>query len=307
LSTILTNFISSFLHYSIELLPALAIGLVISGIVNECISTRWVEKHLGGKGVRGVLLSTIVGSIVPVCCWGSLPIAVSFKKKGASLGPIFALLIATPATSINAVVVMWRLMGFTFAMYVFVSVIVMGVIAGLIGNLVPIRNKEMKNFEDPHGHSHGHQCDCACSGKKKGFWDHFKSVLKYAFITMPKEIGLEMVLGIALAALVASFDPIGILVENYLKAGYDFLFSGIFGLTVYMCATMSIPLVHAFVGQGLNTGAGLMLLIVGPIASYGTILVIRKEFGWKVLVLFLSLVTIFALIAGLGFNVLLNQ
>ena len=293
----ISSFISSFCEYSIELFPALVIGLLVSGIVNECVSNKWVENHLGGRGIKGVLLSTLVGAMVPVCCWGSLPIAVSFRKKGASLGAIFALLIATPATSINAVVVMWRFMGFVFACYVFFSVIVMGLVSGLIANAVSSR-KIHGGFSGGHAHS----CECACGGESnKSFLIRVKAVLRYAFIDMPREIGVEILIGIALAAFVASCDPVGIAVQKYLTQGYDYLFAAGFGLSVYMCATMSIPLVHAFIGQGLRVGAGLTLLIIGPIASYGTILVLRKEFGLKVLLLFLTLVCSLAVVAGLIF------
>ena len=57
-------------------------------------------------------------------------------------------------------------------------------------------------------------------------------------------------------------------------------------------------MVDAFVTSGMNIGAGLVLLLVGPITSYGTILVIKKEFGIKILSLYLSLIAAVSLAAG---------
>jgi len=63
-------------------------------------------------------------------------------------------------------------------------------------------------------------------------------------------------------------------------------------------------LVYALVNQGLNIGAGLTLLLIGPITSYGTILVIRKEFGTKILLVYLGVVCSSALILGYLFSIL---
>ena len=132
-------------NYSIELIPALALGLLISGIIHEFIPENWVEKYLGGKGLRPIMLGTIIGAIAPVCCWGSLPIALSFRKKGASLGPIFSILVATPATSVSAIFVTWRFMGFKFTVYMFFAVLIVGFIMGLIGNLLNVQLPGRKN------------------------------------------------------------------------------------------------------------------------------------------------------------------
>lgn len=289
------NFLNSFRHYFIEMAPALAIGFLLSGIVHEFIPDRWIDKHLGGKGVKGVLWSTLIGTLVPVCCWGCLPIAVSFRKKGASLGPILAMLIATPATSINALIVTAKLLGIKFAVYLFFSVILMGITAGLIGNRIKVK----KAIRDD---------DCACNEKnfehselrltKKSFIYRMASVLKFAYIQMPKDIGKETLLGLALAASVESIMPVGYLVKNYLKGSLGYLFALIFGLLMYICATMGVPLVDALIKQGMDKGAGFVLLLVGPITSYGTMLVLRKEFGMKVLVTYLSLICILASVLG---------
>ena len=71
-----------------------------------------------------------------------------------------------------------------------------------------------------------------------------------------------------------------------------------------MCATSSVPLVHALITQGLNIGAGMCLLLLGPVVSYGTILVLKKEFGLKVTVVFVVSVTILCLLTGFLYTVL---
>jgi uncharacterized membrane protein YraQ (UPF0718 family) len=282
--------------------PALALGLFISGIIHEFIPDEWVERYLGGNGVKGIFFATLIGAIVPVCCWGSLPIAVTFKKKGASLGPVFSFLTATPATSVNALIVTWKFLGFYFMLYIFAAVIVIGMLMGLLGNMmhtgVSYHKKEVSDPEQGDCPDH-----CVGSGhQRKDLMQKIKSIFRYACIDMPKEIGLETLLGLALAAFVVSFHPIGAWIQHHLSQGYGYIFALCFGLFVYMCATMSVPIVHAFTTHGLSMGAGMSLLILGPIVSYGTILVLRKEFGIKVLAAFLLGITSLSLLAGYLFS-----
>jgi uncharacterized membrane protein YraQ (UPF0718 family) len=122
--------------YLIEVLPYLAVGFLLSGLIHEFIPTGWVERHLGGKGIRPILYSTLGGTILPLCCFGSLPVAVSLYQKGARLGAVLAFLIATPATSLSALFVCYALLGIKFTAYIFLSVVLMGVVIGVIGNLI---------------------------------------------------------------------------------------------------------------------------------------------------------------------------
>ena len=142
------------------------------------------------------------------------------------------------------------------------------------------------------------------AGGSRNVAHRIKHVFKYAFVDMVKEIGPELLLGLALAALIAAIAPIGTFVGAYLGGGLGYLFSLGFGLIMYICATASVPLVHAFVSQGMNIGAGMVLLLVGPITSWGTILVLRKEFGGKILAIYLVLVSVMSLALGYCFSLI---
>jgi uncharacterized membrane protein YraQ (UPF0718 family) len=131
-----------------------------------------------------------------------------------------------------------------------------------------------------------------------------KHVFKYAFVDMVKEIGPELLLGLALAALVAAVAPVGEFVGAHFGGGLGYLFSLGFGLIMYICSTASVPLVHAFVSQGMNIGAGMVLLLVGPITSWGTMLVLRKEFGRRILAVYLGGICVMSLTLGFCFSLI---
>ena len=288
------EFLQHLQHYLVEIIPALAIGFFLSGLAHEFIPQDWVDRNLGHTGIKAILLATLVGAMLPICCWGALPVAVGFYKKGAKLGPVLSFLIATPATSISALLVTYNILGLKFAIFIFFAVIIMGVVMGIIGNLL---KHESKAQEEAEICPDCHVAKATCS-HKESIACRIRSVLKYAYIDMPRELGLETMIGVLLAAFVVVSVPIGYIIKHYLSAVGGYAFSLIFGLLMYICSTATVPLADAFIKQGMSVGAAMVLMLVGPISSYGTILVLRKEFGTKILFIYLSLISIMSLLFG---------
>lgn len=296
------EFVFHLRHYLVEVVPALVVGFGLSGVAHEFIPQSWVDKNLARRGLRPIFISTLVGAMLPICCWGSLPVAVGLYKKGARLGPVLAFLVATPATSISALLVTYNILGLSFTVFIFLAVVVMGVLVGIAGNNLSYaqREQELKDI-CPHCHEMAATCP-----HKKDIACRIRSVLKYAYVDMPREIGLEMAIGIVLAAIVASYVPLGLLIERYLAGLAGYFFSLVFGLAMYICSTATVPLADAFVRQGMNIGAAMVLMLVGPITSYGTILVLKKEFGTRILFIYLSMVSIISLFFGFVYALLLS-
>jgi len=333
---LIVQFFIVFKDYFIEVLPFLAIGFLLSGLIHEFIPAEWVERHLGGKGIKPLLYSTLVGTILPICCLGSLPVAISLHQKGARLGAVLAFLVATPATSITALLVCYALLGIKFTVFIFFAVIVMSLLTGLVGNLLRVKPKTSasqnehlaidsvcgmnveigKAIKTEYRGETYYFCCTHCQQAfesrpqeylgvhSKNIAHRMNHVFKYAFVDMVKEIGPELLLGLALAALVSAVTPIGKFVGDYFSGGLGYLFSLVFGLMMYICSTASVPLVHAFISQGMNIGAGMVLLIAGPVTSWGTILVLRKEFGGKTLLIYLVVISIMALTLGWCFSMI---
>ena len=294
----MSDFIFHLKHYLLEIIPALIFGFLLSGLIYEFLPKNWVEKNLGKGNFKSIFYATIVGVFLPICCWGSLPVAIGFYKRGSKLGPILAFLVATPATSVSALLVTYKLLGIKFTLFIFFAVIFMGFLIGMIGNHFSFKPKENIPESCPH-------CNVIIQNtSKRSFLKRLVSVLKFSFFDMPKEIGLEIILGIILAAGIASFLPIGLWIRNNLSGLFGYLFALVFGLVMYICSTATVPLVDAFIKQGLSYGAGMTLLIVGPITSFGTILVLKKEFGIKILLFYLGFISFFGLLLGYIFSLI---
>lgn len=286
--------IHNFTHYLIEILPPLLIGFVISGVLNQFIPENMVEKYLSGKGIKPIIYLTFLGAILPICCCGALPLAVTMHKKGIKLGPVLAFLIAAPATSITALLITWRVLGLKITVFMFCSVIILGLIIGLIGNLLKYKPQENREPEIcPECKLDEANCNC-----HKGTKSIIKAILKYSFVEMPGEIGLMTIIGLLIAAIVTTITPVGEFIKSFLNGGVSYLFALIFGITTNFCATSIPPVVDALVRQGMNIGAGMTLLLVSPITSYSMVLVLGRKFGIKVVATYLAMISITCLLMG---------
>ena len=315
--TFVMDFLGNLYAYIIEVAPALAIGFLISGIIREAIPGEWISRYLSSKGLKPLFYVTFAGILLPVCCLGSLPIALAFRKKGATLGPVLSFLVTTPATSLTAILVTYSLLGLRFTIFLCISVVLAGVLVGLIGNRMEIRKVDDESVIDPVcGMSVNKNnsvklmykgkdlffCSERCAHefigeKNRSIKDRVKNVLIYS-ADMVKDIWLELTVGLLIAALIASSQLVSKVISAYLYSYMAYIFSIVFGLIMYICSTASVPLVHAFITQGLNPGAGLVMLILGPVTSYGAMLVVWKKFGLKVLSVYIAVVTVVSIIFG---------
>ena len=291
-------FIETYAHYLGQLWAAVLIGFLLSGLLNEFLPAHIIERYLGARGLKPILISSCIGMVLPVCCFGSLPIAMTLRRRGACLGPVLAFLVAAPATSVSALIVCWRLLGSLFTVYIFCGVLALGVIIGTLGNFFSTALKPRIGGGRECCHASGEQHgEC---GTKTGI--KIRSAIRYAFITLPKEIGVELLVGVAAASFILVFPPIQNFIERFLSGGIGYGFSLVVGLGTYVCSTASVPLTHAFLKSGMGHGPAMTYLIIGPITSYGSLLILHKSFGGRVLLFYLVSVGLLAVVLGIGFN-----
>ena len=75
---IIVQFLIVFKDYLVELLPFLAVGFLLSGVIHEFVPSGWVERHLGGKGIR-----PLIRKKCDFCL--SVPIKGEFESLNASV------------------------------------------------------------------------------------------------------------------------------------------------------------------------------------------------------------------------------
>ena len=76
-------------------LPILLLGFLIAGLAQVLIPRELITRWLGDQaGVKGVLLGSVVGGLVPGAPYATFPLVGSLYQSGASLGAVISFVTA---------------------------------------------------------------------------------------------------------------------------------------------------------------------------------------------------------------------
>ena len=72
------------------------LGLIISALIQEFVSTKKLLKYFGGNDAASLARATTAGLFVSVCSCGAIPIAATLRERGASTASALTFLLAAP-------------------------------------------------------------------------------------------------------------------------------------------------------------------------------------------------------------------
>ena len=292
--------------------PWLLVGFVLAGVLKVLVPASWIEGHLGGRGAWPVVRASLYGVPIPLCSCSVIPTAAGLRRAGASKGATTSFLISTPETGVDSISVTYALldplMTVVRPVVAFVTAVVTGLAVNLLGALgwdgpEPASAATAGGGHDhDHDHDHGESDgDCCAEGPptSKG-----REVLRFGFVTLLDDLAPWLVVGFVLSALVAGLVPDSFFTESVPAGLPSMLLMMLVATPIYICATASTPIAAALIAKGLDPGAALVLLLVGPATNVTTLLVVRRLFGGRSLAVYLGGIVLTALAAGLGVNAL---
>ena len=284
----IVSVLTDFWGTAAEMSPYLLFGFLVAGILSVLVSQRLVEKHLGGRGIWPVLKASLLGVPLPLCSCGVIPVSMSLHKHGAGKGSTIAFLISTPQTGVDSILVTYSLLGPVFAIFRPVAAFVSGIIGGV---LVDLFNPGPKEGQPVH-----QKCTDECCGGA----DNKKIArgLKFAFVTLPRDIGGAMLAGLVIAAFISVLVPDDFFAEKLGTGIFAMLVMMALGIPMYVCATASIPIAAALMMKGLTPGAALVFLMTGPATNAATFLTIWKIMGRATAIIYLVTIAGCSLISG---------
>ncbi len=275
----------------VEMSPYLLFGFFVAGALSVLVSQRLVERHLGGRGLWPLFKASLFGVPLPLCSCGVIPVSMSLHKHGASKGSTIAFLLSTPQTGVDSIFATYSLLGPVFAIFRPVAAFLTGIVGGALVNFFT----QDKNPEEKPAEKCTDEC-CDTENKRNRIIKGFK----YAFITLPRDIGKPMLIGLAIAAAITAIKPNDLFAEELLGTGiFAMIVMMLFGIPVYVCATASIPVAAALIMKGLTPGAALVFLVTGPATNAASFTTIWKVLGAKTAIIYLITVAVSALCAGL--------
>ncbi|MFC1462977.1 SO_0444 family Cu/Zn efflux transporter [Verrucomicrobiota bacterium] len=279
-----------------DMAPWLLFGFLVAGALSIFISPKLVEKHLGGRGIWPVFKASLFGVPLPLCSCGVIPVAASLRKHGSSKGATTAFLLSTPQTGVDSIMATFSLLGPVFAVFRPLAAFVAGMLGGAI----------VSATDDPNGeHAHTEECHDECCGHSTRS-SKAARVFHYGFVTLPRDIARPLVLGLAIAGVIAVAVPEDFFAEALGTGFLAMIVMMLLGMPLYVCATASIPVAAAMMLKGVTPGAALVFLMTGPATNAVTIATLWKMLGRKTTLLYLAIVAGTALGSGLALDLLFD-
>jgi uncharacterized protein len=274
-----------------EMAPYLLFGFLAAGVLSVCISPEFVQRHLGGRGFGPVLKAALFGVPLPLCSCGVIPVAASLRRHGASRAATTSFLLSTPQTGVDSIAVTYALLGLVFAVFRPVAALVTGLLGGLLVIL----------FAQPNGgRDDAKPAPCAESCcTDKGSKNVVRRAVEYGFVTLPRDIGVALLVGVFIAGAVSALVKPNEL-QPYLGGGIvSILLMMALGIPVYVCASASVPIAVGLIHLGASPGAALAFLIAGPGTNAATVTTIWKLLGGRSAALYLLTIALSAVAGGL--------
>jgi len=273
-----------------EMSPYLLFGFFVAGVLSVLVSQKLVERHLGGGGLWPLLKASVFGVPLPLCSCGVIPVSMSLHKHGASKGSTISFLLSTPQTGVDSIFVTLSLLGPVFAIFRPFAAFATGIVGGSLVDAVSQKQGDESQKRE--------KCTDECC-KNHGNSGRFRRGMKYGFVTLPRDIGKAMLVGLAVAALISAIVPEGYFAEKLGTGIFAMVVMMFLGIPVYVCATASVPVAAALIMKGLSPGAALVFLMTGPATNAASFATIWKTMGRRTALTYIATVAGCALLSGL--------
>ncbi|MDO7905601.1 permease [Paenibacillus sp. JX-17] len=126
-----TRWMRSLFSMIISVVPAYVIAVLLLGAFQSSLFPVWVNG-----GIAAILVFALVGTLFVIPTAAEIPIIQSFLTLGMGTGPAAALLLTLPSVSLPSILILGRAFPKKVLLFVSLSVVVVGIVSGIIGSWV---------------------------------------------------------------------------------------------------------------------------------------------------------------------------
>lgn len=263
----------------------MVIGSAISVFAKEQIHSLFSSLHGKRLGVLGIPIASALGIASPLCMYGTIPLAASFSESGMEDDWLAAFMMSSILLNPQLVLYSMALGGTALAIRV-LSSFLCGCAAGLL----------IRAFY-----------------RKRGFFRFTGFSAPQSRDTDPnlllrflKNLGRNLkatggcfLLGVALSALFQRYVPAELVSGLFgSNEGFGVLMAATIGVPLYACGGGTIPLLQAWLADGMSMGSAAAFMITGPATKITNLGAVKIVLGAKRFALYLAFTVLFALAAG---------
>jgi uncharacterized membrane protein YraQ (UPF0718 family) len=304
---------SLFLDQARALWPFYLGGVLFAAFIKTFKWDRRVRASLVRHDRASILVAVAAGLISPLCSCGILPVVISLSAAGVPLPPVLALLITSPLMSPDAFFLTVGQLGWSWALWKLGVAIVVGLFTGFVAlrlvrkgvlaggsfradKLYDSDAKARPGFEDIVN------AGCfAHAGEPGGVVDRENRFVFFLERSrdMALLVGKFLLAALLLQAAVTYYLPTN-LVEPVLgrSSALSVLFATLIALPLPLPQVAAPALIKGLLASGMGPGAGMAMLIGGPVTSIPALSALLGVYDRRAFALYLGIGAAATFVAG---------
>lgn len=272
---------------------------VLGIVLGSCVSVFLKDKIHGlmrsmsesRMGLVGIVPASLLGIASPLCMYGTIPLAASFSKSGMRDEWLASFMMCSILLNPQLIIYSTAL-GTTALAVRIVSCFICGIVAGLLIHFF-CKGKPFFNFdgfEEPHNHDTDPNL----------FLRLVKNIGRNIRAT-----GLYFLFGVFLSAVFQRYVPEDLMTTFFGgNEAFGVLMAATIGVPLYACGGGTIPLLQAWLMDGMSMGSAAAFMITGPSTKITNLGALKIVLGIKNFVIYIAFVMIFSFATGLVVNLL---
>ena len=284
-----------FIYDTIKIFILLSLLIFVISYIQSYFPPERTKKILGKiKGIKGNILGALLGTITPFCSCSSIPIFIGFTSAGLPLGVTFSFLISSPMVDLASLMLLMSFFGAKIA----IAYVVVGLILAVIGGTLIEKFRLEKYVEGYVREIENVDAEVPEMTRKERI-----SYSKEQVRDIIERVWLYVLIGVGIGAAIHNWIP-QLIIENVVGDNNPFavLLATIVGIPMYADIFGTLPIAEALFAKGVGVGTILSFMMAVTALSLPSIIMLSKVVKPRLLVIFVSIVSVGIIIVGYLFN-----
>lgn len=284
-----------FLYDTIKIFILLSFLIFTISYIQSYFPPERTKRLLGGiKGVRGNILGALLGTLTPFCSCSSIPIFMGFTAARLPIGVTFSFLISSPLVDLASVLILVSFFGVKVA----IAYVIVGLIIAIVGGTL-IDKLGMEKYIEAYVRELPDVNSEVMEMTNSDRWRYAKQQVSEIIHRVWKYV----LIGVGIGALIHNWIPVTV-VEQVIgeKNPFAVILAAGIGIPMYADIFGTLPIAEALFLKGVGIGTVLAFMMAVTALSLPSMIMLSQVVQRKLLVVFVSIVTIGIIIMGYTFN-----
>lgn len=288
-----------FFELCLETAPALLVGVIAAGLIEAFLPDATVRFLSRGGRFRQALAGVALGTPMPVCSCGVLPIYRSLIQKGVPASAALALLVAAPEIGVDSLLLSWNQLGLEATLARLACALLLALAIGwFVGRLAESSTHaahmpHVPQVPGPPAGSAPRARPSPWRAIERGLFETWGHLAPWILVGLYATVLFEPWISTDWAAAMST--PVQILVLTLV------------GMPTYICASAATPFAALLLAKGFSAGAVIAFLLVGPATNVTTIGALARQHSRRVAIAFVATALVVTFVLALAADASLGE